>query len=60
MGGGLALALAPGHGFTAASTNYGALPAHAETILATACPIVASYGAQTGHCAAPRAGSTRS
>jgi len=45
MGGGLALALAPGHGFAAASVNYGAIPGEPEQALATACPIVASYGA---------------
>lgn len=46
LGGGFALALARGHGFAAASTNYGALPAHAEIALAQACPIVGSYGAR--------------
>lgn len=48
MGGGLALALAPGHGFAAASVNYGAIPSNAEQVLATACPVVASYGAHDG------------
>ncbi|MGD0833207.1 MAG: dienelactone hydrolase family protein [Candidatus Dormibacteria bacterium] len=46
MGGGIALALAPDHGFEAASANYGMLPAHPETALRTACPIVGSYGAR--------------
>jgi carboxymethylenebutenolidase len=44
--GGFALALAPGHGFKAASVNYGVLPSDPERFLATACPIVASYGRQ--------------
>jgi len=47
MGGGFALLLAPDHGFGAASVNYGGkLPPDADTFLAKACPIVASYGAK--------------
>jgi carboxymethylenebutenolidase len=47
MGGGHALALAPGRGFSASSTNYGGCPKDAERVLAGACPIVASYGGRT-------------
>ena len=32
--------------FSAASVNYGSVPSDAEVLLATACPIVGSYGAK--------------
>jgi carboxymethylenebutenolidase len=44
MGGGYALALATGHGYAAASTNYGGCPRDAEKTMAGACPVVGSYG----------------
>jgi carboxymethylenebutenolidase len=44
MGGGYALALAPGDRFSASSVNYGGCPKDAETVLAGACPIIGSYG----------------
>jgi carboxymethylenebutenolidase len=46
MGGGFALMAAAGQGYDAASVNYGMVPRDAETRLAAACPIVASYGAR--------------
>jgi len=44
LGGGFALLCAPRGEFSAASVNYGEVPADAERVLAGACPIVASYG----------------
>jgi carboxymethylenebutenolidase len=47
MGGAFALLLASDRGFSASSVNYGGkLPANVDSFLATACPIVASYGAR--------------
>jgi len=47
MGGGFALLVCSGHGYSASSINYGGpLPADVDTFLSTACPIVASYGAK--------------
>jgi carboxymethylenebutenolidase len=58
MGGAYAVALAPGHGYSAASVNYGGCPKNAERALADACPVVGSYGGNDrtpmGRSAAPR------
>lgn len=46
MGGGFALLLAGRPGWSASSVNYGMVPDDVATILAGACPIVASFGAR--------------
>ena len=46
LGGGFALLLAAVGDYDASSVNYGMVPKDAETLLAGACPIVASYGAR--------------
>ncbi|KHL19245.1 carboxymethylenebutenolidase [Mumia flava] len=44
MGGRFALLEAGGGAYDAASVNYGLLPPHLDDVLATSCPLVASYG----------------
>lgn len=46
LGGGFAVLLAGLGDYDAASVNYGAVPKDAANLLATACPIVGSYGAK--------------
>lgn len=45
LGGGFALMLAAKGGYQASSVNYGDVPDDALTLMARACPVVASYGA---------------
>ena len=45
LGGGFAVLMAPRrYGFSASSVNYGQVPRDAAKLLATACPIVGSFG----------------
>jgi carboxymethylenebutenolidase len=48
MGGGFALLLVSGRGFSAASINYGGkLPLDVDDFLKTACPVIGSYGGKS-------------
>jgi carboxymethylenebutenolidase len=48
MGGGFALLLVSGRGFSAASINYGGkLPPDVDAFLNTACPVIGSYGGKS-------------
>ena len=44
MGGGFALLLAPRGSYAASAPNYGQVPGDVDTLLAGACPVVASFG----------------
>lgn len=46
MGGGFALMLVADHGFSVASTNYGAIPKDFDRFVSRACPVIGSYGAK--------------
>jgi carboxymethylenebutenolidase len=46
MGGGFSLLLAPTGRYDVSSANYGDVPSDADTVLASACPVVGSYGAK--------------
>lgn len=48
MGGGYALALAPGSRYAASSVNYGGCPSDAASWLPDSCPIVGSFGGADG------------
>jgi carboxymethylenebutenolidase len=48
LGGGFALMLAAKGDYQASSVNYGDVPSEAATLLANACPVVASYGELDG------------
>jgi carboxymethylenebutenolidase len=48
MGGGFALLLVSGRGFSAASVNYGGkLPPDVDAFLTTSCPVIGSYGGKS-------------
>lgn len=48
MGGGFALMLVSGHGFSAASVNYGGkIPPDIDSFLTAPCPVIGSYGARS-------------
>ncbi len=60
MGGAYAVALAPGHGYSAASVNYGGCPKNAERAWPAPARSSAATAARTAHRwdAAPRPGSS--